>query len=364
MNLRNVCFAIFSVTLLSLLTACDDSDSTVSNTDFSPNPNIYYKVQSMFLENDNKCLEGNRLSATSTLGGASFMDTCSNASGQFWRFEAISNGYYKLKTLFLESENRCLEGNRLDAASTLQGAAFMDRCQNVTGQEWIMREDAKTPGYYRMQTSFLEAEDKCFEGNTLDPSATLEGASFMDTCQDVTGQLWKFVETTQTVPTVTFTPNTNVYYKLQTAFLIGDNKCLEGNKIGANATLGGATFMDNCQTVTGQSWKFVDIGNGYYHLQTQFTEGDNLCLEGNLITPTSELGGASFMAPCGNFSGQAWKILADDDTGYFRLQTQGLENDNRCLEGNKLDPASTLEGASFMDTCQDVSGQLWIFSTL
>jgi hypothetical protein len=38
-----------------------------------------------------------------------------------------------------------------------------------------------------------------------------------------------------------------------------------------------------------------------------------------------------------------------------------LEKENKCLEGNKLSPRSTLRGAAFMDNCQNVSGQLWKF---
>ncbi|WP_044290981.1 hypothetical protein [Rivularia sp. PCC 7116] len=35
---------------------------------------------------------------------------------------------------FLEKENKCLGGNRVARGSTLKGAAFMDNCQNVSGQ--------------------------------------------------------------------------------------------------------------------------------------------------------------------------------------------------------------------------------------
>ena len=45
------------------------------------------------------------------------------------------------------------------------------------------------------------------------------------------------------------------------------------------------------------------------------------------------------------------------DNGWYRLQTMFLEKENRCLEGNKIDPESTLGGATFQDTCQNVSGQ-------
>ncbi|MGB1257566.1 MAG: RICIN domain-containing protein [Thiolinea sp.] len=152
----------------------------------------YYKFQTMFLEKENKCLEGNKLAAGSTLGGAAFMDNCQNVSGQLWKFVPAGNGYYRLQTMFLEKENKCLEGNKVGSGSTLGGAAFMDNCQNVSGQLW--KPVATGNGYYRLKTMFLEPENKCLEGNKFTPSSTLKGAAFMDNCQNVSGQLWKFVK--------------------------------------------------------------------------------------------------------------------------------------------------------------------------
>ena len=43
--------------------------------------------------------------------------------------------------------------------------------------------------------------------------------------------------------------------------------------------------------------------------------------------------------------------------GYFRLTTQFREGANECLEGNQV--GGSMNGTAFMDTCQDVTGQLW-----
>jgi hypothetical protein len=51
-------------------------------------------------------------------------------------------------------------------------------------------------------------------------------------------------------------------------------------------------------------------------------------------------------------------------TKYFKLQTQFLESKNKCLEGNQVAPGATLGGAAFMDTCQNVSGQMWKMVTI
>ncbi|MDY6900426.1 MAG: carbohydrate-binding protein [Cyanobacteriota bacterium] len=155
-----------------------------------PKPNRFYKLTTMFLERENKCLEGNRVARGSTLGGAAFMDKCQNVSGQFWKLVPAGNGYFRMKTQFLEKKNKCLEGNKLSPRSTLKGAAFMDNCQNVSGQLWKLVPAGN--GYFRLKTMFLEKENKCLEGNRFAPSSTLKGAAFMDNCQNVSGQLWKF----------------------------------------------------------------------------------------------------------------------------------------------------------------------------
>lgn len=149
-----------------------------------------YRMQTQFQAPENKCFEGNRFDASSTLGGAAFMDTCQNVTGQLWAIIPAGQGTYRLSTLFQMPEGKCLEGNRFDPSSTLGGAAFMDNCQNVTGQLW--RFEPAGGEWFRLKTVF-QGNDKCLEGNRFDPSSTLGGAAFMDNCQNVSGQLWKFV---------------------------------------------------------------------------------------------------------------------------------------------------------------------------
>jgi hypothetical protein len=155
-------------------------------------------------------------------------------------------GTYRLQTMFQAPENKCFEGNRFNPSSTLGGAAFMDNCQNVTGQLWVVIPAGQ--GMYRLSTLFQMPEGKCLEGNRFNPNSTLQGAAFMDNCQNVSGQLWRIV------------PNGDGWFRLKTLFQ-GDNKCLEGNRYDPSSTLGGAAFMDNCQNVSGQLWKFVPAGN-------------------------------------------------------------------------------------------------------
>ena len=148
----------------------------------------YFKLTTMLLEDESQCLEGNQFAPESVLGGAAFMDDCQNVSGQLWKMIPAENGYFKLTTMFLEDRGKCLEGNRFAPESVLSGAAFMDNCQNVTGQLWKMIPAEN--GYFRLTTLYLEGQNKCLEGNRLASESVLGGAAFMDDCQNVTGQLW------------------------------------------------------------------------------------------------------------------------------------------------------------------------------
>ncbi|MCC6461469.1 MAG: carbohydrate binding domain-containing protein [Saprospiraceae bacterium] len=141
------------------------------------------------------------------------------------------------------------------------------------------------------------------------------------------------------------------WYRLKTQFR-GDGECLEGNQ-SAGTAKGGAAFMDKCQNVSGQLWRFEPAGNGYYRMKTKF-RGDGECFEGNQSAGTVK-GGAAFMDKCQNVSGQLWKLVPEGQ--YYRLKTQ-FRGDGECLEGNQS--AGTVKGgAAFMDKCQNVSGQLW-----
>ena len=136
-NLRRALFGSAAlVSMLGGMILTPSSVEAIKVKSSKPKPNRFYKLTTMFLEKENKCLEGNRVARGSTLGGAAFMDNCQNVSGQLWKLVPAGNGYFRLKTQFLEKENKCLEGNRFAPTSTLKGAAFMDNCQNVSGQLW------------------------------------------------------------------------------------------------------------------------------------------------------------------------------------------------------------------------------------
>ena len=99
-------------------------------------PDGYYTLRTKFL-GEQKCLEGNQI-AGKVLGGAAFLDTCREVTGQQWKLVKAGDNLFRLQTKFREKEGECLEGNRFAPTSVLKGAAFTDKCQNVTGQLWYL----------------------------------------------------------------------------------------------------------------------------------------------------------------------------------------------------------------------------------
>ena len=144
----------------------------------------YYRLHSQFQAD--KCLEANGPDSK-VENGNSFFDTCQNVTGQQWTFVDQGNGYYRMQCRANKSA-RSLEGNQ-KGSDTMHGAAFMDKTQEVSGQLWKI-EKTDQPGFYRLKTQF-RGEGECLEGNRVNGSAKA-GAAFMDSCQNVSGQLWKF----------------------------------------------------------------------------------------------------------------------------------------------------------------------------
>lgn len=141
------------------------------------------------------------------------------------------------------------------------------------------------------------------------------------------------------------------YVRLTTMFRESASECLAGGSSGT-----GTTYMDRCQNAPGQIWRVIDQGNGYFHLTTQLRENAGECLEGNQLNGTA-WNGASFMTGCQNASGQLWKAV-DQGNGYFRLTTMFREGANECLEGREIN-GGPKKGAAYMESCQNVSSQLW-----
>ncbi|MEP3919678.1 RICIN domain-containing protein [Ascidiaceihabitans sp.] len=156
----------------------------------------YYRLQTLFQESNNRCLEGNKVSAQSTLMGAAFLDNCQWVSGQFWAFESAGNGYYTMKTQFLEADNKCLDqGNFPDGPAG--GRAYMADCTGADTQLWKIKPF--TGDFVYLQTKASEASNACLEGNRYDFATGEGGGSFMTPCGNFSGQAWS-LQTRKFVP--------------------------------------------------------------------------------------------------------------------------------------------------------------------
>jgi len=155
-----------------------------------------------------------------------------------------------------------------------------------------------------------------------------------------------------------FSPAYSGYYYLRTVFT-GDGLSLESNDPNSPYK-NGASFMSPEKGVSGTMWQFVadPYNRGWYRLKSNF-QGANKCLECNGVGSTVK-GGASFMDNCQNVTGQLWRlelVAKNGDDHIYRLLSK-LHGDKNSLEGNKPD-SDYMGGSSFMDSKQNVSGQMW-----
>jgi hypothetical protein len=175
-------------------------------------------------------------------------------------------------------------------------AAMIDWNQSTQGFEIVERIGSED---YHLQTLLSEERGECFEGNAATPAAVLGGASFMAPCGGSSGQSWHFKP---------LGPGT---FQLQTIMSEGRGECLKGNVVSAEAPLGGAVAMAACSNRSDQLWRVLPVGDGRFQLQTVASGRNDECLEGNAVDEGAFLGGASFMAPCGCFTGQIWKLVRE-----------------------------------------------------
>lgn len=149
-------------------------------------------------------------------------------------------------------------------------------------------------------------------------------------------------------------------FKLVTMFLEKEGKCLDGG------TPRGTASQTDCSTAKASRWRAVPVANAKHANTFQLASVDipGQCLEGARGVMADHLnGGAAYLEACGAYTGQYWHI-SDRNGEYFKLRNEyaddhSASNGQRCLEGNRVDPNSVLGGASFMDTCQNVSGQFF-----
>ena len=141
-----------------------------------------FGLASMFVEPDSKCLDANS-------GGFAIQTDCDYNEAQYWRaLPAADDSYFQLTTE--GTPGLCLQAERgADGGQSAGGGARMVACGDEPGQKWLFT-DSGVEYYYRLQNQAGGSEG-CLEGNRVSQGAYLDGAAFLDNCQDVSGQLWR-----------------------------------------------------------------------------------------------------------------------------------------------------------------------------
>ena len=112
----------------------------------------YYKLKTKFLS-DEYCLNGNVLDHIAPLQGAAYMDKCQDSPSQMWTFEKTDKvGWARLKTLSLV-DSKCLVGKRY-GIGPLKGAAYMTDCDNTANQHWVLFPVQGDEMYFTLMTPF------------------------------------------------------------------------------------------------------------------------------------------------------------------------------------------------------------------
>lgn len=129
------------------------------------------------------CLTANNNPAVA--GGNVFVDNCMGLPTQQWIAEPVGADSALMRSAAVPT--LCLNGG--DAVGR-GGALRMEACNrgSIT-QVWITRDHPGSPGFSYMQLA-VGLSGQCVEANLLRPGMPLAGASFMDRCQNVTGQAW------------------------------------------------------------------------------------------------------------------------------------------------------------------------------
>lgn len=159
---------------------------------FSPDDKGYFYLRTV-RHGDKLSLESNG-ALSPFKDGSAFMSAQKRATGTMWQFVPVEgqDGWYHMKSKGAGT-GKCLEANNPVTGSAKGGSSFMDNCSNVTGQLWqleLISDEDSDDNIYRIR-SYAHGDVRSLEGNSPDGSRT--GITFMDTTQDVSGQQWRLV---------------------------------------------------------------------------------------------------------------------------------------------------------------------------
>ena len=147
------------------------------------------------------------------------------------------------------------------------------------------------------------------------------------------------------------------YFTLQLADAAAKGMCLEANVLGEHSVLLGATFLDRCQSVTGQAWSALAVGNGRFRLFTEF-QGPERCLTVNAGETEALPLGVPYMAAC-NDQSPIFEALAGPSEQYFQLRA-AIEGEQVCLGSHPSYGADDAYVPVLAAECAATTDQLWM----
>ena len=146
------------------------------------------------------------------------------------------------------------------------------------------------------------------------------------------------------------------YFRLQLTDTPGRGKCLEANAIGQHSVLGGATFLDRCQSVTGQMWTARKVAPGRFQLFAEFG-GPERCLTVNTGEIASIPPRAPYMAACA--ASHAFEAIPGQGNNYFRLRT-AIDGQPVCLGARVRSDIGSSFAPVFASPCEGRADQTWV----
>lgn len=148
----------------------------VSTASAEAAPPESFGMATMFVEAESKCFDANP-------GGLAMQNDCGYNDSQYWRaLPAADDSYFQLTTE--ATPDLCLQ-----AMPGAQSGAAMVACADEASQKWLF-VGSDVEFYYRLQNQ-AGGDEACLEGNRVGEGAFLGGAAFLDRCSNVSGQLWR-----------------------------------------------------------------------------------------------------------------------------------------------------------------------------
>lgn len=179
-------FAMIAATLACLATPCSADPLGNALASGDPSALSYVRLQMIGPQGSPRCLEANHLSSDSVLQGASFLDYCQNVSGQYWHAQPKGESGFLLFSEF-HGSLRCLSINDGQVADIPANTPFMAPCGEGAAVFYALGAD---DGQYLLGTTVGDQE-LCLQAGELDASVGRAWPVIARRCSVAKSQIWQ-----------------------------------------------------------------------------------------------------------------------------------------------------------------------------